>query len=97
MPFQPPHCTIEPSSTSLSIFVAMKFSTVLVLSAVMVFANAAAIPDAVHAPRITEPTVVTATRVYPSLIDVPPYMITVTTEVVWTQYPVPTTNAPRPY
>ncbi|THU84444.1 hypothetical protein K435DRAFT_870265 [Dendrothele bispora CBS 962.96] len=39
-----------------------------------------------------EAHVVTATKIRPSLVDYEPYMVSVTSEVVWTQYAVPTTS-----
>ncbi|KAF5323164.1 hypothetical protein D9758_016795 [Tetrapyrgos nigripes] len=71
----------------------MKFSiTTTLLFALFAPASGAVIQKrddvATVASPITEPTVVTATRVFPTLIDEPPFMKTVTSEVVWTQYPV---------
>ncbi|KAF5340501.1 hypothetical protein D9758_014540 [Tetrapyrgos nigripes] len=71
----------------------MKFSITAALLFALVAgpASAAVIQKrddvAIVAGPITEPTVVTATRVFPTLIDEPPFMKTVTSEVVWTQYP----------
>ncbi|THU75919.1 hypothetical protein K435DRAFT_860988 [Dendrothele bispora CBS 962.96] len=39
---------------------------------------------------LSGPQVLTATKVAPSLVNFEPYMISITSKVVWTQYPVPT-------
>ncbi|KAK7439538.1 hypothetical protein VKT23_017466 [Stygiomarasmius scandens] len=70
----------------------MKSSLALLLGLFVACANAAAVQkrNDKTVTIMTGPMTLTATRVYPSIIDTPPFMTTVTTEVVWTQYPTPT-------
>ncbi|KAK7433904.1 hypothetical protein VKT23_020479 [Stygiomarasmius scandens] len=42
---------------------------------------------------LTAPQTLTATKVYPSMVDFEPFMVSMTSEVVWTQFPVPTESA----
>ncbi|KAK7464085.1 hypothetical protein VKT23_006246 [Stygiomarasmius scandens] len=73
----------------------MKTSFAFLFSLVIASVNAAAVQkrddEGINTPTThSEPMVLTATKVFPSMIEESPYMITVTSEVVWTQYPAPT-------
>ncbi|KAF7355907.1 hypothetical protein MVEN_00919700 [Mycena venus] len=53
----------------------------------IVYAAAASVQAAVIGRQRPPPPVFTATRVYQTLTDVPPYIITATTTMTWTQSP----------
>ncbi|KAJ7358442.1 hypothetical protein B0H14DRAFT_3433812 [Mycena olivaceomarginata] len=53
----------------------------------VVFSAAASVQAAVIARQRGPPPVFTATRVYQTITDVPPYIVTATTTMTWTQSP----------
>ncbi|KAK7439536.1 hypothetical protein VKT23_017464 [Stygiomarasmius scandens] len=60
--------------------------------------NAAAVQkrddqDGKDVTTLSAPQTLTATKVFPSLVDFEPFMVSVTSEVVWTQFPIPTSSA----
>ncbi|KAK7443257.1 hypothetical protein VKT23_015853 [Stygiomarasmius scandens] len=73
----------------------MRLYSLLLLSVIGACVNAAALNnrDEVGVTTLSESQVLTATKVFPSLVDFEPFMISVTSEVVWTQFPVPTESA----
>ncbi|KAF5360150.1 hypothetical protein D9758_011346 [Tetrapyrgos nigripes] len=74
----------------------MKFSLAISTLAIAGLATAVAIEkrETVGAGDVTSLAstgqLVTATQVFPSIIDVEPFMVTVTREHVWTQFPTNT-------
>ncbi|THU89084.1 hypothetical protein K435DRAFT_969239 [Dendrothele bispora CBS 962.96] len=72
----------------------MKFSLAfLTLAVASVNAGIVQKRDDQDATSLTGPRTITATKVAPSLVDFEPFMISVTSEVVWTQFPTPTSSA----
>ncbi|THU87321.1 hypothetical protein K435DRAFT_782507 [Dendrothele bispora CBS 962.96] len=59
------------------------------------YVNAAAVQKRadVDVTSLSGPQVLTATRVFPSIIDAEPFMVSVTSEIVWTQFPTQTSSS----
>ncbi|THU99585.1 hypothetical protein K435DRAFT_964390 [Dendrothele bispora CBS 962.96] len=72
----------------------MQLSLFALFTAIAVGINAAVIENRdVNVTVNSGSQVLTATKVYPTLVDFEPYMLSATSEVVWTQYSVATETA----